>query len=536
MNDLMMFQHTPLDQSEGAFRLLEVHPDLSTDGLVQCEIWHDVTDTIYTCLSYVWGPDGEYQEILVNGKLFQCRRNLWDFLIAARTSYAATPEVFWIDAICIDQTNILERNQQVAQMGEIYSSASSVLIWLGCNENVAYFLDVLAQLAGESPTTKKDAARFWFQGKSKQRQIGWLAFFDNVYWTRAWITQEIFLAKSIRILAQDTVVCEAEIKALALLFPLLVSIASTSISTTDLEHREDMALAMELYLRIMVGGKHTNLTHVNEFENNVLDISHFLRRRESQIPRDRIYSLRSIAQDGPRVRVDYGASDTQCLLQVFHSLSDSICLCSLAHIADILGCSSSNIINQSNRLVLVTIPLEKSSIFRADHVSSQIRRDHLMPTGVDGTFRCGGCQLDIQIDLAVEYTICLYQLCEKRRRRHLIIRKDAASDLTLPLLRVVSNDGTGKISGVNRTELSIDLTDYKARERKLEARDRNNRGKERPSRGRDPEIVDISMHLDSWILIALCTAISDGTMCDEARKGRRGGSAFSRAVKPMNVA
>jgi hypothetical protein len=132
--------------------------------------------------------------------------------------------------------------------------------------------------------------------------------------------------------------------------------------------------------------------------------------------------------------------------------------------------------------------------------------------------------------------ICLYQLCEKRRRRHLIIRKDAASDPTLHTLRVVSNDGTGKISGVNRIESSIDLTDYKAKERVSEAWNRKGHRKERPSRNQDPQIVDISMHLDSWIQMALCTAGSDGAMCDEARKGQRGGSAFSKAIKQMNVA
>jgi hypothetical protein len=539
----MGFQHNALDQSKGAFRLLKVRSDLSTDGLIQCEIWHDVTVATYSCLSYVWGPDGDYQDILVNGKLFQCRRNLWDFLNAAKTSYAATPEVFWIDAICIDQTNILERNQQVAQMGEIYSSASSVLIWLGCNENVAHFLDALAQLAAENPTTKKGASRFWYRGKSKQRQTGWLAFFDNVYWTRAWITQEIFLAKSIQILAQNTVIGGAEIRAFALLFPLLISISSTSIDTTDSEHRKDMALAMELYLRIMVGSKHTSLNHVDEFEKNMLDLSHFLRRRESQIPRDRIYSLRDIAQDGGKIRVDYGASDIECLLQVFDSFSDSICLCSLTHITSILGFSSSNIINPSNRLALVTVPVAKSSILRLDDVSQDgvsliIRHDQLLPTGLDKTFRCGGCGLDIVVDIAVEQTLCLHQLCRERSGQHLVVRMDAASDPTLPMLRVASKDSArmgGRIASLNRIESGIDLTDYEAKERKPEAWDSKNRRKERPSKNEDPEMVNISMHLDSWIQIALCTASSDGAMCFKARKGGCGDSAFSRAVRQMKV-
>jgi hypothetical protein len=37
----------------------------------------------------------------------------------------------WYDAVCIDQTNIQERNQQVQEMSKIYAQASLVRIWLG---------------------------------------------------------------------------------------------------------------------------------------------------------------------------------------------------------------------------------------------------------------------------------------------------------------------------------------------------------------------------------------------------------------------
>jgi hypothetical protein len=37
----------------------------------------------------------------------------------------------WADALCIDQSNIEERNQQVRQMGRIYSTAHHTVIYLG---------------------------------------------------------------------------------------------------------------------------------------------------------------------------------------------------------------------------------------------------------------------------------------------------------------------------------------------------------------------------------------------------------------------
>lgn len=40
-------------------------------------------------------------------------------------------KVMWIDAVCIDQTNLLERNHQVGMMGDVYRNAMQVRAWLG---------------------------------------------------------------------------------------------------------------------------------------------------------------------------------------------------------------------------------------------------------------------------------------------------------------------------------------------------------------------------------------------------------------------
>jgi Heterokaryon incompatibility protein (HET) len=45
--------------------------------------------------------------------------------------YPSRWEYFWIDALCINQASIEEKNHQVAMMRKIYSSASFVLVWLG---------------------------------------------------------------------------------------------------------------------------------------------------------------------------------------------------------------------------------------------------------------------------------------------------------------------------------------------------------------------------------------------------------------------
>jgi hypothetical protein len=38
---------------------------------------------------------------------------------------------FWVDAICINQADIAERSNDVARIGDIFSKARQVTVWLG---------------------------------------------------------------------------------------------------------------------------------------------------------------------------------------------------------------------------------------------------------------------------------------------------------------------------------------------------------------------------------------------------------------------
>jgi hypothetical protein len=72
---------------QASIRLLKVLPDLSSTGLIRCQIWHDDIHAKYDCLSYVWGSDGDGNLILLNGEEHAIRQILCDFLGVARTQY-----------------------------------------------------------------------------------------------------------------------------------------------------------------------------------------------------------------------------------------------------------------------------------------------------------------------------------------------------------------------------------------------------------------------------------------------------------------
>ncbi|KAI4268415.1 MAG: hypothetical protein LQ337_007853 [Flavoplaca oasis] len=121
-----------------------VHPS-SNDGTVICtlETANLSTEPQYSALSYTWGPPTQQAQqrgmtskrihpISVNGTPCLVTENLFHFLRFAASN--SKPGPWWIDAICINQDDILERNQQVLRMTDVYASASRVVVWLGEEE------------------------------------------------------------------------------------------------------------------------------------------------------------------------------------------------------------------------------------------------------------------------------------------------------------------------------------------------------------------------------------------------------------------
>lgn len=116
------------------FRLLILEP--STDRLapVRCKLNRasfDNGDIKYTALSYAWTDPPGTTTIIVDSVETQITLNLEAALRHIRhPSCAAT---LWIDALCINQEDIAEKNHQVDMMREIYSGAELVIAWLGSN-------------------------------------------------------------------------------------------------------------------------------------------------------------------------------------------------------------------------------------------------------------------------------------------------------------------------------------------------------------------------------------------------------------------
>jgi len=133
--------YRPLDPWRDEIRLLEIR---SIEPQIELSL---ITTTLsdelyYSALSYVWGDASDTEPILVNGSVFHATKNL---ARALRTIPKLLPKLapgghtlqafrLWVDAICINQQDVAEKNHEVGRMHLVYSSAASVLSWTGLHE------------------------------------------------------------------------------------------------------------------------------------------------------------------------------------------------------------------------------------------------------------------------------------------------------------------------------------------------------------------------------------------------------------------
>jgi hypothetical protein len=130
-------------------------------------------------------------------------------------------KMIWIDALCINQADTDEKGTQVAMMGEIYSRASGVIVWLGEDETgmenfkwtSSKFLDALSgyvikyglkDLCQQSPLSSVLLERLNINPPAGD----WLACWESYmtfcrrrrWFSRIWIVQEVVLAKHVRVM------------------------------------------------------------------------------------------------------------------------------------------------------------------------------------------------------------------------------------------------------------------------------------------------------------------------------------------------
>ncbi|KAF5611918.1 heterokaryon incompatibility protein [Fusarium subglutinans] len=209
------YQYEPFDLESAGFRLVLLKKGVRSQ--LRCQLWQaylNDNDIIpYEALSYTWESQSTPHEIIVDEKILPITESLYEALCHLRRPDA--DRMLWIDALCIDQTNIKERGHQVNRMGEIYKKADKVIVWLGYLSGNATQLKSAITMLEAQVAQLPGVARGWPREdprwKSQWRQIednlgpfcrdklvdGLESFMEKPWFSRVWILQEVANAKKI---------------------------------------------------------------------------------------------------------------------------------------------------------------------------------------------------------------------------------------------------------------------------------------------------------------------------------------------------
>ncbi|KAK4216804.1 heterokaryon incompatibility protein-domain-containing protein [Rhypophila decipiens] len=240
------FQHEPIT-TPNTIRLLRVLPSLDNTKPIHCEILtgrFDRTDSVrvysgpkYTAISYCWdkAPNTEdtLPTILINSRPYQVQQTVCCILRTVRRPLSEYNT--WIDSICINQSDDLEKAKQVQLMRLIYENANHVAGFLRGPSNT--------DPGGRWETTWRDLGDFFSPCRSNSSEYraremlgritstmhihnhnhhgsssdpfqvvdpclatapekDWLALqtlLTNPYFTRIWIIQEVVAARQINL-------------------------------------------------------------------------------------------------------------------------------------------------------------------------------------------------------------------------------------------------------------------------------------------------------------------------------------------------
>ncbi|KAI1264001.1 heterokaryon incompatibility protein-domain-containing protein [Xylariaceae sp. FL1019] len=205
----------PIDTAHPRIRLLSIQPG---SGPLHCTMKFAEPNSKpeYEALSYCWGSPIKSKQIIVNDATFQVTDNLYAAL--KRMRQETKPRVLWIDAICIDQNSVPEKNTSVPMMKTIYQEARRVVIWLGEHDGRTKTAFASMEFAaskahpirpgttaacdwkrvrrGDKPIFPL-VGQIWDEVESYQASQALNSIFQRPWFTRTWTVQELVVASDV---------------------------------------------------------------------------------------------------------------------------------------------------------------------------------------------------------------------------------------------------------------------------------------------------------------------------------------------------
>ncbi|KAF9693789.1 hypothetical protein EKO04_008129 [Ascochyta lentis] len=200
MDTKLTYVYDPIEANQ--LRLLRFLPDEDRTSIVFETYSIDDIIPPYRSLSYAWAsPYTGMQKswaIHIGGSDLPALDSLLSFIQALRLKDRLCEGRWWIDSWCIDQTNLIERAQQVRLMQKIYHHAEEVVVWLGeesDNSDLAMdFIKLLEKIRREASSVEQIRTSFDLQ--TYKYTVHWKALealLSRNWWSRVWTIQEFVI-------------------------------------------------------------------------------------------------------------------------------------------------------------------------------------------------------------------------------------------------------------------------------------------------------------------------------------------------------
>ncbi|KAL6707265.1 hypothetical protein ACN47E_004253 [Coniothyrium glycines] len=266
----------------------------------------------YEALSYEWGsPELSHEVYIIDsaGNLAALRitRSLHQALCDLRLSIKSPqPRVIWADALCINQSDIEERQRQVKIMGSIYREAAQVVTYVGpADEDTAMAIAFIRELepwkALMAPLETESCLQS-IPSPDHPRCIALRRLMLKGWAGRSWCAQEFLLNENL------VVMCGQHEFEWELIPCMVQAVFNRSFPSYLLPHTAEDPQGLRECL--------ATLLHLRTFNQrydvfpSLLDLLCSAYPMQASDPRDKIYSLLSLAADANNLNVpiDYTAS------------------------------------------------------------------------------------------------------------------------------------------------------------------------------------------------------------------------------------
>lgn len=288
------FHYQPLE-TEDTIRLLHIHPGVGEAPLL-CSLSHQLVGSkefpSYRAISYAWDHGSAPVPVPCNQQSLPLPFTIYQLLLRIRDTDEEL--LLWIDAICINQVDNDEKSIQVQKMHMIYSAASSVVVWLGEEDDETPWVnELLSNVKG------------YLEANGQRNEAWTMPWYLNPHWTylarllgrtwfrRTWILQEVALARE----------CQLRCGSFSWDWQqLLLDLGSVRKSYIP------QALP-PLEQGLFQGAVHfclENLDNNGWSSEHLIDLLHMATSTYATNPRDKVFAfLRLLQDDGLDIKVDY---------------------------------------------------------------------------------------------------------------------------------------------------------------------------------------------------------------------------------------